>query len=200
MFDYFKNLTTEQSIYFYVAIFFSVIFILQTIFTFLDLGESFNFDADFDSDVDVDLGDTLGLPFHLFSVRGIISFFMVLGWSGFLLSKNGVHPVITFLLAFVFGAITMFLIALIYGLALRLEDHGTMSLKSAIGKEAEVYLPIPENNTGIGKVHVIINESLREVDAITYDENIPTGTIVKIVNVLNDKVVVEKMKKSEGEN
>lgn len=199
MFDYFKNLTTEQSIYFYVALFFSVIFILQTVFTFLDLGDSIDIDADFDSEVDISLGDSIGLPFQLFTIRGIIGFFLVFGWSGFLLSKNNVHPILTFILAFVFGAITLVLVALIYSLALKLETDGTTKLKNAIGKEAEVYLPIPANNTGYGKIHVVISGALREVDAITYGEDLTTGEVVRVVQVLNDKVVVEKIKNSEGE-
>jgi len=199
VFDYFKNLTTEQSIYFYVALFFSVIFILQTVFTFLDLGDSIDIDADFDSEVDISLGDSIGLPFQLFTIRGIIGFFLVFGWSGFLLSKNNVHPILTFILAFVFGAITLVLVALIYSLALKLETDGTTKLKNAIGKEAEVYLPIPANNTGYGKIHVVISGALREVDAITYGEALTTGEVVRVVQVLNDKVVVEKIKNSEGE-
>lgn len=199
MFDYFKNLTTEQSIYFYVALFFSVIFILQTVFTFLDLGDSIDIDADFDSEVDISLGDSIGLPFQLFTIRGIIGFFLVFGWSGFLLSKNNVHPILTFILAFVFGAITLVLVALIYSLVLKLETDGTTKLKNAIGKEAEVYLPIPANNTGYGKIHVVISGALREVDAITYGEALTTGEVVRVVQVLNDKVVVEKIKNSEGE-
>ncbi len=199
MLEYFKDLNGLQATYFYVALFSSVLFILQSIFTFLDLGDHFELDTNFDGDVDVDWSESLGLPFHLFTIRGIIGFFMLFGWSGFLFSKKDMHFVLTFFLSFLCGLIMMFVIALIYHFADKLGESGNVYLKSAIGKQGEVYIPIPEKNSGTGKVTVVLNDSLKELDAITYNDALKSGDIVKVIDVLNDKLVVEKINKNEGE-
>ena len=41
--------------YFYVAVGFSAFFILQSIFTFIGIGEDFELDADFDAELDLDV-------------------------------------------------------------------------------------------------------------------------------------------------
>lgn len=200
MLDYFKNLNSLQSTYLYIAIFFTVLFIVQAVFTFLDLGEGFDVDADLDGEVDLDLSSSLGLPFKLFTIRGIIGFFLLFGWSGFLFSKSGLKFPITFILSFLCGLIMMVIIGLIYYLFEKLTESGNVSLEDAIGKEAQVYIPIPEGNSGIGKVHIIINEALREIEAITYKEALKSGEMVKVVNVVNNKLVVEKNKNGEKDD
>lgn len=193
MLDYFKNLTTDQTVYFYIALFSTVLFLLQTIFTFVDLGDGVDFDSDFDGEVDTDLSGTLGFPFNLFTIRGIISFFVLFGWSGFLFSKAGLKIGWTIVLSLICGFIMMVLVGFIYYLAEKLGVSGNYELKDAIGKIGEVYIPIPEKNSGTGKITVIVNNSLKELDAITYNERLNYGDVIKVIDVINEKLVVEKV-------
>ena len=56
------------------------------------------------------------------------------------------------------------------------------------------YLTIPAKGNGKGKIHISVNGSLHELDAITENDRIPTGSIVKIVDITSDNmVVVEKL-------
>lgn len=199
VFDYFKDLSAIQSGYFYVALFSTVLFLLQAVFTFIDLGDHFELDHNFDGEVDGDFSDGFGLPFHLFTIRGIIGFFMLFGWSGFLFSKNDMNFLGTFIISFLCGFIMMLIIALIYYFADKLGESGNVELSSAIGREGEVYIPIPGENSGTGKISIILNNSLKELDAVTYHETLKSGEVVKVTKILNDKLVVEKVSQGDGE-
>ena len=58
-------------------------------------------------------------------------------------------------------------------------------MDNAIDKTGEVYLRIPEERKGIGKVQVTIQGSLRELDALTDDETeIPTGSLIQVLEIM----------------
>jgi hypothetical protein len=72
-------------------------------------------------------------------------------------------------------------------------QSGNLDLRNAIGLEAEVYLSIPESNSGKGKVHISVQGALRELDAGTGGDRIPTGSRVKVKSVSNNVLIVEKV-------
>lgn len=195
MIEYLNNFSPVEKGYFYIGLGGLIFFILQSVFTFLDLGDSFDADADMDGDVDSDFSwFGLGLPFNLFTIRGIISFIMLFGFSGVAFSKLDLSFIVVFLLAFLCGFIMMTIVALIYYMAMKLGESGNVTIKDSIGKQCEVYLKIPSNNTGIGKVHIVLNDSLKELDAITLGEEIKSGNLVEVTDIINDKLVVKKIK------
>jgi membrane-bound ClpP family serine protease len=181
--------------YFYVALGATLFFVLQSIFTFLGIGDNFELDADFDADIDIDVGalDGLSMTFHLFTIRGIISFFMIFGWSGFILTDAGYGDLLTLLVSFGTGIIMLLLVALVYYFFKRIEQDGNMILKDAIGKQGMVYIPIPKRNEGLGKVQIIVGSSLRTLDAISTSEPIKTGTQVKVIGIINEMLEVEEI-------
>ncbi len=197
MLEYFRNLSTFENSYLYIAVISSILFVVQSLFTFLDLGSHFEMDQNFDGHVDFDLAHAFGLPFNLFTIRGIIGFFILFGWTGLIVSKSGTNPLLTLLIALACGFAMMIMIGFIYYMVNKLGESGNVNIKSSIGKEGEVYIPVPGENTGTGKVSIIINDSLKELDAITLGGTINYGEIVKVVNVLNDKLVVEKINKEK---
>lgn len=189
-----ENTSAIGSVYFYIALFFSIIFVIQTILTFVGMGDSFELDADFDGEVDVDVDtfEFLGLPFHLFSIRGIIAFFMMFGWVGYTMETSEINSVLTFFVAFLAGFIMLIIIGLIYYFVQKLGESGNVDLKSSIGKTCEVYLPIPANRTGHGKVHITLNEALREIEAATDCDLINSGEVVEVVEVINNVLIVKR--------
>lgn len=196
--EFFDSMNGVQTTYFIIGVVGTVLFLLQTVFTFIDIGETFDLDADFDGEVDADLGFLgISLPLHLFSIRGIISFILVFGWAGFGLIRSGMNSWYAFLLALLCGFVMMLIISLIYFGVGKLSSSGNVDLKDAIGRQGEVYLTIPKGNDGMGKVHLVMNGSLKEYDAVTEKESIPTGEVVKVVDIVNDKLVVERKNRSE---
>jgi hypothetical protein len=76
-------------------------------------------------------------------------------------------------------------------------DSGTMKTKNAIGKTGTVYIPVEAKRNNMGKVQVKIQSSLRELDAITDDEeDLKTGNVVYINDVLDGNILlISKSKK-----
>lgn len=185
--------------YFYIAIAATVFFFLQSVFTFLGVGDNFELDADFDGEMDLDVGamDGLSMTFHLFTIRGIIAFFMLFGWSGYILTNAEYEPGWVLFFAFLTGFIMLLLVALVYYFFKKIEQEGNMKLEDAIGKQGTVYIPVPKRNEGLGKVQIIVGESLRTLDAISKDGPIKTGQQVKVVGVINEMLEVIEMKEDK---
>ena len=166
----------------------------------LDLDGDGDADADFDADVDTDFdtgsdGDTdaetdldagghsgLFAGLKLFTLRGIVAFLAVCGWGGLWLLRMGMHPIFAVFLAIAMGFWAMLLMALFLRIALKLQDDGTLDFRNALGAAGTVYLTIPAGRTGEGKVHVIVQDQLRELEAVT-DEASPISTGSEIVVV-----------------
>jgi len=73
----------------------------------------------------------------------------------------------------------------------KLSQDGNIDINDALFQTGEVYLRIPAKDKGQGKVHINISGSLKEVDAITEEtEAIPTGAFIKVVEVLDNRLLV----------
>lgn len=143
------------------------------------------------SDVDLEIEGDGGIGFQFISVKTIVSFFAVFGWSGIACVDAGLGTVPTLLISIACGIGMMFLIAgLVWGL-MQLTSSGTLKMKNAIGKLGEVYLVVPAKRGGFGKVQLNIQGSLRELEALTDDESsLNTGTIVRVLSVIDDHILV----------
>jgi len=77
----------------------------------------------------------------------------------------------------------------------KLSEDGTLKLNNAIGKLGTAYLKIPAQRKGMGKVQIKV-QGYRTLDAITDDmEDIPTGAVVDVVDIINDEILLVKMSK-----
>ena len=79
----------------------------------------------------------------------------------------------------------------------KMAESGTLRIKNAIGVVGEVYLPIGANRSEIGKIQIKVQGSLRELEAITdNNEELKTNTIIKVLEVVSDELLlVEKLSK-----
>jgi hypothetical protein len=176
---------TIEQIFWGIAIVFTTFFIIQFGLSVLGL--------DFDADADADLSDggySLDPSFTLLSVRSIIAFFVFFGWTGVLAIGRGYGTTTVFLMAAGAGLIAMVVVAYLMYFFYKLAEDGNANLEELIYKDATVYLTIPERRKGKGKVHVTLNNSLREMDAVTEGEALPNGRSVKIVEIIEDNVLV----------
>ena len=132
---------------------------------------------------------------NVFTVRGFVTFFTLFGWSGLLFCTLGMHPLIALFLAVQIGVIGMVSVAVILREALRLQSDGTLDIRNALGRTGSVYLTVPAGRMGPGKVNVLVQEQLREFEAVTDDERpIPTGADVLVTGVTGgDTLVVESV-------
>lgn len=146
----------------------------------------------FSGDSDVDMGDSdpsdggLGI----FTVKGLIAFFAIGSWVALASLKGGLPWGWTIPIFFVSGALALVGVGFLYKYAYKLTSNGTMSPEQAIGKTGEVYLTIPANNGGAGKLTITVQGKSTEVDCITYDaEPIMTGQIATVTEIVGDVFV-----------
>ncbi len=182
-----SDLDTTGQIFWGIAIVFSVLFIIQ-------FGLSL-FGLDLDADADVEMGSSgaeysIDPSFALLSVRSIIAFFTFFGWAGVLALASGYNTSLVLIIAGLTGFAAMAMVAYMMYFFSRLAETGNADLNELIYKNGTVYLSIPARRKGKGKVHVTLGNSLRELDAVTEGELLPQGQEVKIIEILEDDILV----------
>ncbi len=73
---------------------------------------------------------------------------------------------------------------------MKLERRGSYRIQESLGQVCEVYLRIPAGRAGCGKVQVSFHGSVQELPAQTDGEAIPSGKRVRVVQVVDDKMLV----------
>jgi hypothetical protein len=66
---------------------------------------------------------------------------------------------------------------------------GTVHIGRAVGQPATVYLTVPGQKAGAGKVTVCVQNRTMEYQAVTPDQELPTGARVVVVGVVNGDTV-----------
>ncbi len=181
-----SSLSTFEQVAWSITLPVTLIFAIQTVLTFAGVGGHHMLgDVHHDSDTDHDHGSP-----QFFNFRNFINFFLGFGWSLIALDGTISNRFILITLSCLIGvALVAVVMSLFYGLS-QMSQSGNLELKNAIGKVAEVYLTIPSAQSGIGKIHVKIQGSLRELDAMANGQSIPTGQLVKVTSVINDDLLL----------
>ncbi len=180
------EMSTLEHIYWLFAIPSSVIFIGQMIMTFI-MGDVDGDAGGADADVDADAG----IGFQFFTIKNLIGFFTIFAWTGLACIDGGLSTAMTIIVSVIAGLSMMAIMASIFFFMSKLTDSGTLNMNNAIGGVGEVYLTIPANREGFGKVHIKIQGSLRELEAMTDDdEPIKNPTIVSVLEVINDSILL----------
>ena len=81
------------------------------------------------------------------------------------------------------GFAALYLVATLMKLLYRLRADGSVRVDNAVGKTGTVYLRVPGNNAGPGKVTVSVQNRTVELEAFTAANELPTGTPVRVVAV-----------------
>jgi membrane protein implicated in regulation of membrane protease activity len=192
-----NSINSFEQVFWYIAVPFSVILVIQMILTFSgisggssDIGSGVH-DGNISSEHHS--GD-LGQSFQFFTLRNFIAFFTIFGWSGITCINLGLSNILTVIISVVSGFIAMIIISLLFYFITKLAESGNSDIKDAIGKTGKVYIPIKANSTNTGKIQISYGGSLREVNAITKgSEDLTTGTLVKVMdNIGETTLIVEK--------
>ena len=131
-----------------------------------------------------------GEGLNLFSVRALSAGLAFFGFGGLVGFRSLGSALIAWPLAVVLGALALVGVAWGTRAMLRLEDDGTLDIQNAVGISGDVYLSIPANRTGAGKVHLTVQNRLVELQAITSNQAaIPTGSRILIVDVVGPDTV-----------
>ena len=189
MIEFFNALLPLQKFFWIVACCASLVFIIQTIMTFIGLGTDADVDAGpMDGAVDsVEDGSLSGV----FSFRNLINFLLGYGWAGVLFFDSIEKRWLLQVLAIAVGLVFVLAFVFMFRQVMKLSHDGSFKMQEAVGLKADVYLRIPAARSGRGKVQVSVKGSVHEIDAMTDStEEIATGGQVKIVKVLGDDLLL----------
>ena len=139
----------------------------------------FGGDMDADTDVDDIAGESDGLGF--LSVRSMAVFLTFFGLTGLLGLDEGWGGGRTIGVALGTGTASMVLVAWLMATFARLASDGSVNPENAVGQNARVYLRIPGENGGKGKITVSVQGRTQEFEAFTNGPELATGSQVKVL-------------------
>lgn len=201
MIEWWNDLTLVQQIFAILAVPATLVLIIQTVLLLFGMGhgegagevmsEGAMSEADPLSD-DISVAADSGL--RILTVRGLIAFFAVGGWVGIALIDLGAHPALAGLGALAAGFAALLLVAWIIKLLLGLQSSGNLDIGNAVGLIGDVYLRIPGGLTGNGKISIVLQGRLIEIDAVTDEpDGIETGTQVCVIRRRGDRLIVRRV-------
>ena len=162
----------------------SLIFLVQMVLTLIGMDSS-DMDVDFDGANTMDLGGGL----NLFTIKNFIVFLVGFGWAGVCFYNSITSSVLLILVAVIVGLLFVGIFVVIYKQTKKLEHNGAFQIDEVKGTTVSVYLRIPAQGSGKGKVQVSQNGSVHELDALTDGEEIPSGAKVKVVEIVDNETV-----------
>lgn len=207
--EWWGSLGVAAQVFYCIAVPATLVLLIQTVLMFFGLEDGADGgdiggdipDADvsdgiFGSDSMTDISDISGLDsLHIFTVRGIIAFFVVFGWVGVVMQSAGVSLGITIPVAALSGFVMMIVIAYLFRAVMRLRDDGNFDNRNAIGASGKVYLSVPASRSGEGKVNIILQGAYVERNAVTDEiESIPTGSEIVVVGISGQTNLVVRRK------
>lgn len=206
MLEWWEALGAAGQVFACIAIPATVMLLIQMVLTLIGLGGD-EADADVeaegaddgieidDADEAFERGDVFDGGLRLFTLRGLIAFFSVMGWVGTICCGSGLHLAISILISVASGFLAMTVIALLMKWLFSLQYDGTENVREALGVSGTVYLRIPPARTGKGKINAIIQGKLCEKYAVTDEETmINADEEITVVGISGEETLIVRRK------
>lgn len=188
MIEWWTSLDVMMKILWGITLAASLIFVIQSIMTFI--GADADFNADFDTDIDAGGMDIDGTDGHsgmgLLTFRNFVNFCLGFGWTAVLLKDQIASQGVLFTVAAIIGIGLVAVVMLLFKWISGMQESGNIDVfKQAVDCTGKVYLAIPAERKGEGKVQITINNAVREYNAVTDGAALPTGTDIRVVEVVS---------------
>ena len=206
MIDWWNSLEPAMKALWAVTLSASLVFVIQTIMTFLGAAGDSDFDINSDTDLIGDIADgsvdvggspeagesgQLGTGMNLLTFRNFINFLIGFGWTAILLKDSVPALALRMLIAIVVGVVLVAVVMLLFKWLTNMQQSGNINVyKSAIDCEGSVYLTIPGERAGEGKVQITINNSVREYAAVTDGPTLKTGQRIRVVEAVSSNTLL----------
>ena len=204
MTEWWTSLDPAMKILWAVTLSASLVFVIQTVMTFLGAAGDGDFDinSDIDTDASGDLADTTvdasapdvtghdtghaGGGMNLLTFRNLVNFLLGFGWTAILLQDAIPAVSLRLLIATLVGVALVTIVMLLFKWLTGMQESGNINVyKSAVDCQGTVYLTIPGERAGEGKVQITINNAVREYAALTDGPTLKTGTRIRVVEVIS---------------
>lgn len=149
-------------------------------------------DLDHDTGHDHPAGDHGNWFAGVLTVRTVTAALMFFGLGGMTALYYGAEEPAALGVALGAGAAALYAVMMIMQSLAGLKADGTARVDRAVGRTGTVYLRVPGRRAGPGKIHLMLQNRTVEYQAVTGGAELPTGTPVRVVAVVNsDTVEVE---------
>lgn len=182
-----SSMDTYLQILWIITLTASLIFVIQTVLTFIGMDSDGGMDVpDGGISADTDAGS---FPFQLFTFRNFINFFLGFGWTAISL-EGKTSTAVALILSTLVGLALVAAVMYIFYLMSKMEQSGNIETGSTLGCKGNVYLTIPGNRAGEGKVQISVQGAIREFDAMTDGETLANGSPIRVTEVLNEHLLL----------
>lgn len=127
--------------------------------------------------------------FGMLTFRTLAAAIAFFGLGGMSALSFGLEPMPALGIAIGSGALALYGVAMLMKGLGKLKSDGTARIDDAVGQTGTVYLRVPGEKSGPGKVHLTVQNRTVELAAVTRGNELPTGTAVKVVSVVNTGTV-----------
>lgn len=163
-----------------------------------DVGTDADMSADTDSSTNIHGADSvsggrLTLFFQYISFRSLVTFSAFFGLFGLLAESwrfSAFFAVLTGVAAGIFFAVS---VTRTMKMLKKINTNGCTRFDSVAGLTATVYIPVPENRSGAGKIQIVVNGRTEEMEAWTDGGELATGTQVTVIDRLGADSVLVKL-------
>ncbi len=125
----------------------------------------------------------------VFSLRAIVAGVTAFGLGGLLAKSMGATTIVSAPTAIASFFAAAFLVAILLRMMSKLSADGTTQIQNAVGQNAVVYVSIPGDKNGVGKVHLELQHRTIEIEAVTYGNALETGMRVIVTSVIGTNMV-----------
>lgn len=174
------------------------VFVFQFALALIGMGaDELDFGDDIPDDVDLDVADDVphdaGLADHgstwLFGVvsfRTVVAALTFFGLAGLTAQGAGMAPIVSAIVAIAAGYAAMIGVHWLMKKLYSLKHDGTVRIQRSVGLHGTVYVPIPKQRQGSGKIQLEMQGRIMEYAAITSGpETLPTGAKVVVIDVIS---------------
>jgi hypothetical protein len=127
--------------------------------------------------------------FGIVSFRTVVAALAFFGIGGMAAQSSRASMPNVMLVALATGAAAMFAVYWMMRGLQSVHAEGTVRLQRAVGQHGNVYLRVPGNRTGSGKVQFNLQNRTMEYLAITSGPELPTGAKVVVTSIVNPTTV-----------
>ena len=121
--------------------------------------------------------------FGILSFKSLVAAIAFFGLGGRAALAADLSPYISFVAATASGAAAMVMVAWLMRMLYRLNAEGNVRIERCIGQVGTVYLSIPGQRAGAGKVTMSVQDRTMEYQAVTAEDEIPTGAQVVVIGI-----------------
>jgi hypothetical protein len=181
----------------------STVLVIQFLLALIGLG-GHSFDLHVTTDIGHDFGGDLGSDLHgdaghdsqanhhgstwlfgILSFRTVIAALAFFGLAGLAAQSADASLPTVLMVSVGAGAAAMFAVYWMMRTLYMFQTEGNVRIQRAVGQHGNIYLRVPANRSGSGKIQFNLQSRTMEYLAVTAGPEIPTGAKVVVVGVVN---------------